>query len=260
MTFPTVAMTEPEFNALHQISDEEEIGRYRLSNPLEVGAVLRQLQNRADFLTVHFAHGKQLLLTRILMVDVPGRKFCFDWAGQDALNRALLSSDRNVCVAAPDGVKVQFVIGRPREARIDGRPAFLSAFPEDLVKLQRREYFRIETPLANPFICHITTRDGHRLSLELHDLSLGGVGLWASPVAARQLERGTRLEDAVIELGAAGTVQVDIEVCSQRAMLSRSGEERFHLGCRFLNLTRSAEAGVQRLMAQLERERKALTG
>ncbi|WP_169307192.1 flagellar brake protein [Chitiniphilus eburneus] len=253
-------MTEPELSALHQISDNEEVGRYRLANPLEVGAVLRQLHNRADFMTVHFAHGKQLLLTRILMVDVPSRMFCFDWGGQDALNRALLASDRNICVAAPDGVKVQFVIGRPREARIDGQPAFISSFPEDLIKLQRREYFRIETPLANPFLCRMTAPNGRALSLQLHDLSLGGIGLWASPAEARQLERGTRLEDTVIELGAAGTVQVDLEICSHRPMLSRSGEERFHLGCRFLNLTRSAEAGVQRLMAQLERERKALTG
>ncbi|UXY16787.1 flagellar brake protein [Chitiniphilus purpureus] len=253
-------MSEPEFSPLHQISEAEDIGRFQLSNPLEIGAVLRQLQSRGDFLTVHFARGQQLLLTRLLQVDVPSRTFCFDWAGQEGLNRALLGSDRNVCVAAPDGVKVQFVIGRPREARVDGKPAFISGFPQDLVKLQRREFFRIETPMASPFLGRLMLAGGQRLQLQLHDLSLGGIGLWASAAEAQLLPRGLHLQEAVIELGSTGSIEVDLEVRSHRVMTTRSGEERFHIGCCFINLTRIGEATVQRLMAQLERERKALTG
>ncbi|WP_187360118.1 flagellar brake protein [Chitinolyticbacter meiyuanensis] len=244
---------------LAQLPDDPDLERYRMVNPLEIGAVLRQLLSRGDFVTVHFGRG-QMMITRILQVDVASRSFCFDWAGQEELNRALLASERNICVAAPDGVRVQFVLPRPREARVDGRPAFIVAFPPDLIKLQRREFFRIETPLAHPFVCRFGLAEGARMTLSLHDLSLGGIGLWATQDDAQRLERGLLLHDAVIELGAAGTVQTDLEIRSLRPMTSRTGEVRIHVGCRFLNLTRGAEASVQRLMAQLERERKALTG
>ncbi|HSC80114.1 MAG TPA: flagellar brake protein [Chitinolyticbacter sp.] len=250
---------DDELTALQQLPDDPDLARYRTVNPLEIGAVLRQLLTRGDFVSIHFGRGL-FMLTRVLQVDVPSRSFCFDWGGQEERNRALLVSDRNICVAAPDGVKVQFVLGRPREARVDGRPAFIVGFPPDLIKLQRREYFRIETPLAHPFVCRFTLQDGQQLALQLHDLSLGGLGLWASTVEAQKLQCGVQLRDAVIELGAGGVVQTDLEICALRPMTSRSGEARFHVGCRFLSLTRGAEASVQRLMAQLERERKALTG
>ena len=246
-------------SAAHPIVEGDEIAPYRLENPLEVGAVLRQLATRGDFVTVYFNEGRQFLLSRILEVDLKGRTFCFDWGSQEATNRALLQAGRKLFVAAPDGVKVQFALHDVSEQQLDGHPAFEAAFPDDLIKLQRREFFRLETPLGKPYKANVSVPNVGRLSLNLHDLSLGGVGLTVAPPEAALLELGMVLPQAQLDLAAGGVLIADLEVRSKR-MYRTPGGEQYHVGCRFVNLSRASEANLQRLIAQLERERKALTG
>ncbi|GGP26188.1 flagellar brake protein [Silvimonas amylolytica] len=255
-------MSEPENNQERQmpIAEGEDVSPFLLSNPLEIGAVMRQLVQRGDFVTVYFSHGQKLMLSRILTVDVPNREIVLDVGGHEPTNEALAQSDRNIVVALPDGVKIQFVIGRPKLIKYEGSPAFSVPFPKDLIKLQRREFFRIETPLVRPWLCDTVLADRQRAMLEIHDISLGGVGLWATPAQAAQLQAGEQLSKAELELGQWGAMSVALEVRSRRVMTNRTGQEVHHIGCRFLNLNRQAEATLQKLLAQLERERKALVG
>ncbi|KAF0812851.1 Flagellar brake protein YcgR [Andreprevotia sp. IGB-42] len=241
------------------IPEGADIAPYRLENPLEVGAVLRQLASRGDFITVYFNEGQRFLLSRVLEVDIKGRTFCFDWGGQEATNRALLQSGRKLFVAMPDGVKVQFSVNDVSQQDFEGKPAFMSPFPADLIKLQRREFFRLETPLGKPYKASFTLPDGSRHAINLHDLSLGGVGLSASAKDGVLIDLGQTLPQVQMDLGSGGVLVADLEVRSKRAYHTNLGEQ-FHIGCRFVNLSRAAEANLQRLMAQLERERKALTG
>ncbi|GHD57025.1 flagellar brake protein [Jeongeupia chitinilytica] len=244
---------------LHPLAESDDLAQYTLSNPLEVAAVLRNLMNRGDFVTIYFDRGKSMLTTRILDVDVKARRFRFDWAGQDAINRALQASPRNVFVALPDGVKVQFVCGAPTIVEYDGASAFEAALPEQLVKLQRREFFRLQTPIVNPYRCRVTLPDGTAASFNLHDISLGGVGLWAGALNVGQLTRGEILHGAALDLGAGIAFQTDLSVRGTRTVLLPQGEQQL-LGCQFVALPRGAEAALQRQIAQLERERRALTG
>lgn len=255
-------MSEPEEQQHPQtpVAEGEDIGPFQLTNPLEIGAVLRQLVLRGDFVTLYFSQGRQLMLSRLLGVDIPKRELLLDVGGHEATNNALLASERNIVVGTPDGVKIQFVLGKPRKTTFEGSPAFAAAFPADLIKLQRREFFRIETPLTRPYICEATLKDGKRVALELHDLSLGGIGVWAPPPIALSLNPGDVIERAQLELGANGVLAVDLEMRSRRVTVRGSGQEIYLVGCKFVNTSRAGEATLQRLMAQLERERKALTG
>ncbi|GAB7127583.1 flagellar brake protein [Silvimonas sp. JCM 19000] len=253
-------MSEPLEHPQTPVAEGEDIGPYQLTNPLEIGAVLRQLVLRGDNVTIYFAHGRQLMLSRLLAVDVPKRELVLDVGGHEETNKALLNSDRNIIVGTPDGVKIQFVLSKIRPTRFDGSPAFAAAFPTDLIKLQRREFFRIETPLTRPYICEVTLPEGKRVGLELHDLSLGGIGAWALPQVALPLVPGMVLERAQLELGPNGMLQVDLEMRSKRVTVRGSGQEIYLVGFKFVNTSRAGEATLQRLMAQLERERKALTG
>ncbi|MBM3114945.1 flagellar brake protein [Jeongeupia naejangsanensis] len=243
----------------HPLAESDDLAPYTLGNPLEVAAVLRNLMNRGDFVTIYFDHGKSMLTTRILDVDPKARRFRFDWAGQDATNRALQASPRNVFVALPDGVKVQFVCAAPDIVQHEGAPAFEAALPAQLVKLQRREFFRLQTPIVTPYRCHTHLPDGTAVGFNLHDISLGGVGLWAGAINAGLLTRGEILRDATLELGSGISFQTDLSVRGVRTVLLPQGEQQL-LGCQFVALPRGAEAALQRQIAQLERERRALTG
>ena len=144
-------------------------------NPLEIGVQLRNLVNRGDFLTVQYAGGQ--LVTRLLDVDVRGRTFTFDWGALSEQNKGLLAAPRCQFHAAPDGVRVEFATGTPRETRFEGLPAFEADFPEVLFYVQRREYFRVDAPILDPYVCTGRLPEGDTFRFEVHDLSLGGVGM-----------------------------------------------------------------------------------
>lgn len=231
---------------------------FRISNPLEIGGVLRHLATRGDFMTVYFANGQRQLVTRLLKVDVPARGFYFDWGGIESESRALLAARRAMFVGVPEGIQVHFPITDVAEVEFEGYPAFWSGFPEHLVRLQRRDYFRVKTPILDPYMCTFDFPDeAQKLRMSVFDLSIGGVGLRSKSPLAADIPKGTMLMQVEMELRDLGPVQVDLEVCSQRTVPLAKDVE-YHLGCRFVALSRIAESRLQKLITQLELNRKAL--
>ena len=225
-------------------------------NPLEIGVQLRNLVNRGDFLTAQYKGGQ--LVTRILDVDVRARTFTFDWGALAEQNRGLIAAPRCVFHAQPEGVRVEFVTGAPRETRFEGRPAFEADFPDVLFYVQRREYFRVDAPVLDPYTCTGLLPDGGRFHFEVHDLSLGGVGMRTTDERVAELPMGTRLQDCELSLGALGRLSLDLQLVSHRSTALPNGTQRYQLGFRFLTLPGSAENTLQRLITQLEMKRRSL--
>lgn len=235
------------------IPEGVDVGAYMLHTPIEIGYVLRTLTLKQDMISVYFDHGKKSILSAILDVDLKAGGFWFDVSSVNALNEELLRSTRLVFVASPDGVKIQFVVNKsPRFSQADGRTAFFVEFPDDMIKLQRREYFRLETPIGRPLMCRMPF-GGRMIEMSLHDISIGGVGLWLPPtikVALMDIFQACRLD-----LGTFGVIEFKLEVRSNRMVTRRNGGTQAMLGCRFVELPRHTENVVQRYIAQLERER-----
>ncbi|WP_175928063.1 flagellar brake protein [Burkholderia sp. BCC0801] len=222
--------TDPSLDAGHSGPD------YARRNPLEIGVQLRNLVNRGDFLTVQYPGGQ--LVTRLLEVDVGARTFTF--------------------AASPEGVRVEFATGTPRETRYEGLPAFVADFPDVLVCIQRREYFRVDAPIVDPFLCRGKLPDGEGFLFEVHNLSLGGVGLRTDDERVEALEVGTLLPDVELELTGHGKLSLDLQLVSQRSTQMPNGSRRYQLGFRFMSLPGSAENTLQRLITQLEMKRRSL--
>jgi c-di-GMP-binding flagellar brake protein YcgR len=239
------------------IPEGTDVSGFLLRTPMEIGFVLRSLAQKGDLITLHFDHGQHSFLTAILGVDVKQQQFWFDISGVEALNRALQRADHIVFAAAPEGVKVQFVLeGGVSRQDYDDKPAFVSRFPDDLIKLQRREYFRLDTPVGRPLICKLPHSNGKVYELPLHDISVGGVGLWMSGVA--DVEQLDVFHGCRIDLGTFGMIEVSLEIRSKRQVTRRDGTVQTMLGTRFVNLPRQTESLLQRYIAQLERERHQL--
>ncbi|CAN0623984.1 Flagellar brake protein YcgR 1 [Burkholderia multivorans] len=225
-------------------------------NPLEIGVQLRNLVNRGDFLTVQYQGGQ--FVTRLLDVDVRARTFSFDWGGVAEQNKGILAAQRCVFSATPEGVRVEFTTGAPRETRYEGRPAFETAFPEVLYFFQRREYFRVDTPIIEPYLCRGKLPDGSGILFEVHNLSLGGVGLRTADERVEALEMGTLFPGMEFELNGHGKLSLDLQLVAHRSAQVPNGTRRYQLGFRFMSLPGSAENTLQRVITQLEMKRRQL--
>ncbi|MBE9610126.1 flagellar brake protein [Chitinilyticum piscinae] len=241
------------------IPSEIDISPFVQQAPLAIGYELRQLAAHNVPIAVYFNNGQGMMITRVLDVDNKAREFIFDLAGHEPTNAALSQANRILLVAAPEGVKVQFTIQAAKRCTFEGKPAFVAPFPVDLIKLQRREYFRLPTPLANPYRCSVMLPDGRKTGLELHDLSLGGFGCWVPDGLQASFEPGSLFPEAWFEMGPLGQLKLAFEVRSLRE-LDRGNVKRWFVGAKFDGLSRNAEAAIQRLLVQLERDRKALLG
>lgn len=242
------------------ISEAEDIGPYRLASPLEVGFILRSLVQRADFVTIYFNGGHDMMLTRILDVDMKAHRFVFDLSGHGPSNEALQKAEKAVFVALPEGVKVQFSTRQVRTATFEGAPALIAPFPPDVIKLQRREFFRQPTPISSPYFCRLALAGDEPIRLEVRDVSLGGVGMWFPEGLIDKIDIGMRFSQALFDFGPGGTMRVDIEIRNCRSLVGRQGQMQYIVGVRFIHLGRAQEASLQKLISHLERERKALLG
>jgi c-di-GMP-binding flagellar brake protein YcgR len=253
-------MSEEENHGVSPIHDHEDIAPFLLKTPLEIAYVLRLLAQNNINIALYFNRGKDMMLSRVLSVDVKAQQFIMDIGGHEPTNQALLNADKVLYVSALDGVKIQFSTPRPQRITVEGKAAFLVSFPKDLVKLQRREFFRLTTPISTPYTATLPIEKAGRMNFDLHDISLGGVGIWLKDEQHKLFALGSFIEDAVLEMGPIGSMKVDLEVRNLHQVALRQDMTRWMLGVKFVSLSRGSESALQRLIVQLEREKKALTG
>lgn len=130
-----------------------------------------------------------------------------------------------------------------------------------MLRLQRREYFRLSTPIANPVkVNTIAWRsDGSALKLELPYRTSVVVGYWpdASHDQAELLERGSTLAECKISLPEEGLLTTSLCVRNKFEVTSRSRSYYVRVSCEYVGLYPSKSTMVQRYITGVERERKA---
>lgn len=87
-------------------------------------------------------------------------------------------------------MKVQFVSHRIESAAYDRKPAFLVPLPERVLRLQRREYYRLTTPIVNPLKCMVPLEEGRTREFPIVDISAGGIGMIVGNLPKARLEVG----------------------------------------------------------------------
>lgn len=92
---------------------------------------------------------------------------------------------------------------------------------------------------------------GRARSLNVDDVSLGGLGLRGSVEEGRGLFLGQKVTQARVMVGDQVVLVADLEVRIRRSFRSFLAGEQVHIGCRFVGLNPLAEAELQRLLSQL---------
>jgi len=224
-------------------------------HPLQIAVCLRNLVAGQDFVTVEFA-GRQIV-TQLLDVDSRQARFIFDASSVAEENNALPAAPQLIFRSLPGGIRTEFTTANAELVMFEGRPAFEASFPALLYYVQRREFFRVQTPVLDPYVASGPYADGGSFRLELQDLSLGGIALKTADERFGSFESGTVLRDVILQLGSFGTLRLDLEIVAPRRLSTPNGDRRFLIGCKFVATPGSAERTLQRVVTQLETKRQA---
>ena len=236
---------------------DEEIERCTLTNPHEIVFQIKSLVKRGDRISVIFQEGRQSFLTILLDVSAKDGLFYFDIGGSNEINQAFLKAESCTFSTFIEGVRIQFPAKKCHEAKWGGDLVFAAPIPTRMLRLQRRELFRLQLPSTKPFTCRMRRGSPHEEQLPLHDISVGGLGILSTaPLDYTQLEK---LDNCWLDLRESGMIRCVLEVRYINAMESRTGKPLWHMGCKFINLPASDETLIQRFMAKIEAERRALT-
>ncbi len=234
-----------------------EVSNYMIHSRMEIVYILRAIQHKNELVTAYFNQGADFILTSIIDVDSDNGTVVFDYGANELLNKRIMASEKIILVTTQDKVKVQFVIGRMQEIVHLGRPAFRSALPDALLKLQRREYYRLATPLINPIKCSIPQPGNTKIEVPIADISLGGIAI-THYQEYMQLEIGARFNACRILLPDIGTVATDMEIRNEQEITMKNGAKNHRAGCMFVDLHSSQQAMIQRYIIKLDRERRSI--
>jgi len=229
-----------------------ELNRYLVDSRAGILAILATLQKACSLVTAYFSGGNNFMLTSIVAVRPDENVVILDYRADSAVTQRVTH----------ERIKMQFYTTSFRQVRFEGRDAFSMPLPVALLRLQRREYFRISTPLTRPPKCVIVPQAPAvpaPLEVNIKDMSCGGIGLIA-PGSLSGIKTDSSFQSCSIQLAEIGTVEVNLYVRSIANVALKNGAVHLHLGCEFVDMPERERAKIQRYINNMERERKNRIG
>lgn len=263
VTRRTARYAVPEFSALYftiptmkiELVSTEDSGRYLVSHAREIQRYLNDVMQGKNLVAIYGENGKDFVLSTLLAVD--GKKgFVLLEQGVDAtMNAMLLASTHCTFATTHDQVHIQFSSGRIEATTLGQEAAFRVPMPSEILRLQRREYYRLVTSVMNPVKCMINTSAG-LMETVVVDISIGGVGVLAYQEEGR-LKAGEVYQGCRIALPGTGEFALSLSVCTTFDITLKNGRLTHRAGCQFIDLPPSVETAIQRYIIRVERERRA---
>lgn len=225
----------------------------------EILAILQNVIDRRALVTLYFNQGENQVVTTLININPEFEELVFDSAMHDDINRRIVQSRAITFVAFVDQIKVQFRTQAAELTTFEGRSALRIRLPESVLRLQRREAFRVNAPKEAPLQCEIDLPEGGKTHFMVNDLSVGGMGIFAGPTTF-EFKSGAVFDNCCIDLPDHGLLTTSIEIRHSTGFArDEQGKSRYHYGCQFLNLAGPVINLIQRYINQLERNRRALS-
>lgn len=253
-------MSEGSFEAHdddHAAHDDGADDRYLVRNPRQIRQLLQALIDQRSLINAHLGGRDQSFPTAILELDEDEDMLLLDGSPSEPANRAAEEAGHLLCFAQLDKVMVRFRLDHLERVGSTHHVAFRVAFPSELVHLQRRELYRLETPITDSpqLLLPINEDRSEALSLRVVDISGGGLAVTV-PVDCNVFALQKRY-DARLDMPEGGPLQIALIVCNQLAVKLPNGVEMKRVGMRFDSLPRGGDSAIQRYIFRIDRQRSA---
>lgn len=239
----------------YQSTSAEDLSRFAIGNGREIERILRGLMKDKALLTVQGSKSKQSFLTTILGLDDRARKLYIECAADRRAEGDLLGRTGIELIAHYEGVRVQFTIAQGERVKFDGLDAYKLSLPDKVYRFQRRQYYRVQTPQAQPVKCAIPLTD-RALEATITDISVGGIGVRYEPGAA-EISVGMELPGCRLSIPELDVYTITLKVRNSAQVTLKNGALVQRLGCEFVDVSVPLERAIQTYIFKLERERRS---
>lgn len=238
-------------------NNQENWHDYEVESRREIIALMRGIREKKQL--VRMGVGSDVCVTSVLDIDPDSDTVIFDCSIDRAQNRRMIEAARVTFETSLDKIRIIFHSETLTETMYDERPALRMDIPESLIRLQRREFYRMETPVGNPVRISVklpASLGGGTQSFPLADISCGGIAILDNQHLLGG-EPGITLESCLIDLPEIGVVTTNLQVRNHLDLTLHNNKTSRRVGCQFVNISRGNLANVQKFITKLERERNA---
>ncbi|OGT19002.1 MAG: hypothetical protein A2V90_06650 [Gammaproteobacteria bacterium RBG_16_57_12] len=212
--------------------------------------ILRDILDTRTSITAFFPDLHGSFITILLGINRDKESIEFDSTRNPALNKKILGEAQLICATTHNNVKVEFIIDQPCWLTNEQDGVFTSALPKTMIRLQRRESFRVPVPSHLTIRCNLPSGE-QKLVLAVHDISAGGIG---ARVTGIDLAVGTLYKSCEITLPNTSGFQLDLEVRNCRLLHGQKESAIRHIGLAFVNVPGTVMAQIQKYIFILERD------
>ena len=231
---------------------------YTINNEPDIQFILRGIMQAKSLITLYFNQGNSFILTSILAIDPKNKKMILDYGNDEKLNQKVLNTAKITCVTSQAKVKVEFKCNSIKKIQFQDDSAFIVNLPESLIRMQRRDFFRISTPSVKPLICILplpAEYKSKKAEVVLLDISCGGIAVIDQhPIVS--FDPGTIFKNCQISLPEIGTITTDIQVKNTYEVTLHNEVTCKRAGCEFIKPPTKILAMIQRYIVKLEQKHR----
>jgi len=231
--------------------------QYMVFSRLEINQILHSIMRRAALITAA-SGGNDFFLTSIIAIDDEDDYLLLECGRQDENNVHALKKQSLSCSTTLDKVQIQFGCEHIEAVIHGGHNAFKIPLPKEMLRLQRREAYRMATPILTPVKCTIVASSKEApatVQLNLLDISCGGVAILTPPEIFTP-EIGAQYS-CNLHLPIGRGLQTRIQARNAFMLTLANGKVAQRSGFAFVGLPESNLVTVQRYIMELERQRRS---
>lgn len=227
---------------------------YSVSQRLDIQNILQGLLNKRILVRLDIPGHAVSVISTLLDVNVKDGTLVLDNATEDTLNTQLLRAPAVRLQGMLDRVMIEF--SAPISPTVhDGCPAFSMAWPDQLRRMQRREFFRMDVPASNPATCTIEDPGlpAGKATLPLGNISAGGLQLIDRAELLAHQTVGSFFDDCTLNLPDVGSLEVNLRLLRHTRLTQDGDKPLLTIACRFFKLPANREITIQQYVSSLER-------
>lgn len=231
---------------------------FRIQSKKEMLFILQDIAEKGTRVALYYDQPHNFILTTLIGANADG--MWLDIGPFPPENKRILLSDKITFVSLHQHVKVQFEAHDIVSALLEGDETFYLGLPDYLLRIQRRDYFRLSVPASTPVKCIIPIKPYNPAKpgepeilreVTVLDISGGGVGLLCGEHET-ELQPKSTFQNCQISLPGAGTIKFNIEVRNNVKFTAHNGSVKTRAGCQFVRMDNQMSSLLQSYITRLQ--------